>query len=449
LSNGVLNEDCILVGGGDGFVCRVDSDDPDIVYAESQDGAIMRRNLRTGEVVGVRPQPPRGQPGYRFNWNTPFILSQHNQRIFYSAGNHVCRSLKQGQEAKPISPEIARTKRGSGTALSESPLNPDVLWAGTDDGNLWVTRDGGKEWTNVLDKLLAAKDGPKGPRWVASIEASRFAQGRAYVVLDGHRSDDDDPHVYVTEDFGQKWKSLRANLPWGSTRVLREDVENGQLLYLGTEFAAWASLNRGESWAKINNNLPTVAIHELAVHPTAGEIVAATHGRSLWVLDVSALRQIKPSVVEAKAHLFKPQTAVRWRSEPSRGSPFGSGSRRFVAQNPPRGAQLYYALGKKADKIGLKIVDFTGKVVRELKVGGEPGLHQVSWDLTRLSLRLIGPRNVPFSEAVAPGMYRVVLTVDGEELAQSLRVDPDPTAPAAVITEEAGKKEKKDLGFDD
>src|SRR5262249_25644872 len=130
----------------------------------------------------------------------------------------------------------------------------------------------------------------EGPARVAAIAASAFRQGRAYVGLDGHRSDDDGPHVYVTEDFGQKWKSLRANLPWGSTRVLREDVENGQLLYLGTEFAAWASINRGESWTKINNNLPTVAIHEIAVHPTAGGIVAATHGRSLWVLDVGALR---------------------------------------------------------------------------------------------------------------------------------------------------------------
>jgi len=435
LSGGILNDDWVLIGGGDGFVCGVDPEDPDVVYGESQDGNIYRRNLRTGASASARP---RG--AHRFNWNTPFILSRHNPRIFYSAGNHVFRSLKQGENCKPISPEIPRTKRGSGTALSESPLNPDVLWAGTDDGNLWVTRDGGKEWTNVVDKLIAAKVGVKGPRWVASIEASRFEQGRAYVVLDGHRSDDDEPHVYVTEDFGEKWKSLRANLPWGSTRVLREDVDNPRLLYLGTEFAVWASINRGESWTKINSNLPTVAVHEIAVHPTAGEIVVATHGRSLWVLDVSALRQIKPSTLEEKMHLFRPQAAVRWRSEPTRGSPFGSGSRRFVGQNPPPGAQIYYVLGKKADKITLKIVDFTGKVVRELQAPGEAGFHRVSWDLTRLSLRLFGERNVPFGELVAPGMYRVVLTVNGEELVQSLRVDADPTAPPTIITEEQSEK---------
>ena len=180
-----------------------------------------------------------------------------------------------------------------------------------------------------------------------------------------------------------------------------------------------------------------------AVHPTAGEIVAATHGRSLWVLDVSALRQVKPSVLTARAHLFAPQSAVRWRREPTRGSPFGAGSRRFVGDNPPAGAQLWYALGKKADKITLKIHDFKGLVARELKVPAEPGLHRVGWDLTRLSLRPVGPRNQPFAEAVAPGMYRVVLTVDGKEYAQSVRVEADPTLPPTVVTEQPEEDEEE------
>src|SRR5262249_9023832 len=158
-----------------------------------------------------------------------------------------------------------------------------------------------------------------------------------------HRSDDDEPYVYVTEDFGQSWKSLRANLPWGSTRCLREDISNPNLLYLGTEFGAWASFNRGESWVKINSNLPTGAVHEFAQHPTAGEIVAATHGRSLWILDVTPLRQITPEVLKAPAHFFKPNTAVRWRSAPRRGGT----TRRFVGENPQPGAQLYYSLTKK------------------------------------------------------------------------------------------------------
>src|SRR5262249_29963384 len=158
----------------------------------------------------------------------------------------------------------------------------------TDDGALWVTRDGGREWKNVADKV-----GLPGPRWVSTIEASRFADGRCYVAFDAHRSDDDKPYVYVTENFGDTWKCLNANLPeFGSTRCLREDIENQNLLLCGTEFAVYASINRGGSWTKINNNLPTVAVHEFAFHPTAGEVVAATHGRSLWILDVTPLRQM-------------------------------------------------------------------------------------------------------------------------------------------------------------
>src|SRR5204863_5007966 len=146
-------------------------------------------------------------------------------------------SLNRGTELKTISPEISRTSRGTGTALAESPKNPDVLWVGTDDGNLWVTRDGGANWMNVAGKV-----GLPGPRWVATLEPSHFVEGRCYVAFDAHRSDDDNPYVYVTEDFGQTWKPIRANLPAGSTRCLREDVKNQKLLFAGTEFAAWASL---------------------------------------------------------------------------------------------------------------------------------------------------------------------------------------------------------------
>jgi photosystem II stability/assembly factor-like uncharacterized protein len=448
-NTGPMNEDWIVLGGGDGFVCRVDVNDPDAVYWEFQDGSIFRRNLRTGRSVVVRPQGPPGpdvtinwnkpflislgrnlllpflpnlvhKEPHRFNWNTPFILSSHNSHIFYSAGNFVFRSLKQGEELRPISPEITRTRVGSATALAESPRNPEVLWVGTDDGNLWVTRDGGGKWTNVSGQV-----GLPGPRWVASIECSRFAEGRAYVAFDAHRSDDDNPYLYVTEDFGQTWKSLRSNLPWGSSRVLREDVVNPDLLFVGTEFAVWGSINRGASWTKLNNNLPTVAVHELAIHSSASEMVAATHGRSLWVLDITPLRQMKAQAVTAGAYLYQPNTVVRWRTEPERHSPYGVGARHFIGQNPPPGAQLYYSLNKKADRIELKIVDYAGKTVRELKAPAEPGLHRIDWALTRSA-----------SGKVAPGMYRVLLTVDGQEQVQSLQIEPDPVVPDAVAAPE-------------
>ena len=203
----------------------------------------------------------------------------------------------------------------------------------------------------------------------------------AYVVFDGHRSNDDAPYVYVTTDYGETWKPLTAGLPTGSTRVLREDIENENLLYLGTEFAVYASIDRGATWTKINSNLPTVPVLEFAQHPTAGEIVAATHGRSLWVLDVAALRQLTSQTVKAKASLYKPNDIIRWHSEPQHSTIFGGGSRRYVGENPPFGAQLYYSLTAPAKKVRIKIQDFAGRTVRELDAGPEAGLHRVEWNL--------------------------------------------------------------------
>jgi photosystem II stability/assembly factor-like uncharacterized protein len=457
-SKGLINEDWIMVGGGDGFVCQVDPADPDLVYWEFQDGSMFRRNLRTGESLSIRPKAREGSPRqinwfapflisilnqpvvpflpnmvkedffFRFNWNTPFILSHHNSHIFYCGGNQVFRSVKQGQELRPISPEISRTRRGTATSLAESPRNPDVLYVGTDDGALWVTRDGGVTWTDIAKSV-----GLPGPRWVASIEPSRHVEGRAYVAFDAHRSDDDEPYLYVTEDFGQTWKSLRGNLPWGSTHVLREDIENPNVLYVGTEFAIWVSTDRGSSWVKLNNNLPTVAVHELAQQATTGDMVAATHGRSLWVLNVTPLRQMSAGVLRANAHVYQPASVVRWRSEPDRWSIYGTGARRFTGENPQRGAEIYYHLLKKADKLSLKILDHNGKEVRDLGAKNEPGLHKANWNLTR------------FASGIVPaGIYRVVLTVDGKEFSRDLRVEPDPAVPTAVVSPESPEKTERD-----
>jgi photosystem II stability/assembly factor-like uncharacterized protein len=461
---GPINEDWFVVSGGDGFVCRVDANDSDLVYYESQDGHMGRRHLKNNDYGYIRPKDPKNPPPYRFNWNTPFILSSHNSRIFYCGGNRVFRALNvtEGErpDLRPISEEIARTGRGTATAIAESPRDPAILWAGTDDGYLWVTRNGGITWTNVTEKV-----GLPGPRWVASIEPSRYVEGRCYVVFDAHRSDDDNPYVFVTEDYGQTWKPLHATLPWGSTRVLREDIENPDVLYLGTEFAVWASIDRGGVWTKINNNLPTVAVHELAQHPTAGEIVAATHGRSLWVLDVTALRQTKPATVKTSAALFRLATAMRWRREPDRGQPYGNGHRHFVGENPPGGAQIYYSLSAKAQKLQLQVFDYAGRLVRNLPVANEPGLHRVGWDMVSedhtgvfgaLTSMLPfagggiagseGPRQRRGPQAATPGMYRVVLTVDGHSYSQGLRLENDPAlkSPDRIADDEEEEREKEE-----
>ncbi len=442
---GPINEDWVSIFGGDGYVCRCDPSDPDLIYFEMQDGGMGRRHLKTGEVTMIRPGAGQGKggkgggkakdaPKHRFNWNTPYILSSHNPKIFYCGGDFVFKSLDRGDNLKIISPEITKTKRGSATAIAESPKNADVLWAGTDDGNLWITRDGGQKWTNVADNV-----GLPGPFWVSTIEASRFVEGRAYVCFDAHRSDDDKPYVFVTQDFGATWKNISANLhAVGSTRCLREDVSNPDLLYCGTEFSLFASIDRGQTWTRINNNLPTVAVHEIAVHPSAGEIVAATHGRSLWILDVTALRQMKPATLSEKAHLFKPNTAVRWILEPAHGKT----NRRFVGENPPFNAQIYYALTEPAKKVTFKVLDIEGQTLSQWNASGKIGLNKTAWDMTAA----INPaKEIKMDDEkkggkgkkgggggrrqAAPGEYRVVMSVDGVDHSTTLRLEGDPNSP--------------------
>ena len=466
--SGVGNSDIRYINGGDGFVCRVDPSDPDLVYGESQDGKMMRRNLRTGQSAAIGPKGAGGfgggGKGYRFNWNTPFILSNHNPHIFYCAANYVFRSVKQGADLQIISPEITRTKRGSATAIEESPKNPDVLWVGADDGAVQVTRDGGKTWTNLTDKFKLA--GLPGPRWVSSIEPSRTVAGRCYVVFDAHRSNDDEPYVYVTEDYGDTWRSLRNNLPIGSSRVLREDRVNPELLYLGTEFAIFASIDRGETWTRLNGKtLPTVAIHEIAQATTAPEIVAATHGRSLWVLDVSSLRQMTRPHFTDKATLYTPGPLTLWRLDATREGMFKTGTRAFTGTNPPRAVAIDFVLPKKVDKLSLKITDIEGKLVTELDVANhtEAGVHRITWDLSTGPLKKAGGKGFGgafggkgiagkgaggkggtgkggggkgggfggggFGPAAGAGKYRAILEIDGVEQSRVITIEGDPRQP--------------------
>lgn len=452
---GPTEADFINFNQGDGFVCQVDQDDPDTVYGSSQNGGLSRVNLKTGERAGLRPRATKGQ-AFRFNWSTPFLLSSHNQRIYYAAGNYVFRSLDRGNNLRSISPQIARTERGTASALAESPVNSDVLYVGTDDGWLWISRDGGHTWQKLNDNLKLLP----GPHWISAIEASRYVEGRVYVSFDGHRSNDDAAYILASEDLGKTWTSIRGNLPEGSVRCIREDVKNANVLYAGCEFSAFVTVDRGKNWTKLGSNLPTVAVHEFAQPRNSSEIVAATHGRSFWIVDVAAVRQVTDAVLKSQAHLFKPDTATQWSMI---GFRMTYGNKRFVGQNPTMGATISYYLGEKPKSVSLKVTDLGGRTIRDLGVRNEPGFYQSTWDM-RGTQR--GQPNQGFiarvgqqfnrSTVAEPGLYNVVLTVDGKALTQEFRIVVDPEFPNAIRAveyeeeseEERERGEKKSLDED-
>ena len=271
-----------------------------------------------------------------------------------------------------------------------------------------------------------------GPRWVSSIETSKFKKERCYITFDGHRSNDDGTHVFVTNDSGKTWQSLKGNLPEtaGSARVLREDTKNENLLFLGCEFSAWYSIDQGKTWTRIKGGLPTVAVHEFAIHDERAEIVAATHGRSLWIADISILRQMTPANLAADAHLFQPHDAIVWSRQPSRGS---SGTRKFVGTNPTRGTNVAYSLGSNARSVSLTLKDLMGDTVKTFEASTRKGFHQVRWDLTRDTAGGAGQqgRRRRFSPSVPTGKYLLMLSVDGERQQKIINVIGDPDGPAS------------------
>jgi hypothetical protein len=245
------------------------------------------------------------------------------------------------------------------------------------------------------------------------------------MTLDGHRSNDDAPYVFASENYGRTWRSIRGNLPAtaGSTRVIREDIRNENVLYLGCEFSAWVSIDRGLSWSKFAGGLPTVAVHELAIHPSAGEIVAGTHGRSLWILDATPLRQMSAKTLAADAHLYQPNSVVRWRRMPEPGS---AGTRAFSGENPTSRAQIFYSLGKDAQSVKLQVLNLQGEVLFAPEAPAKKGLHKLEWDLAIPSPSGRGRRSA------RTGDYLVRLEVDGTRQQQTLSLlnDPDYNPPA-------------------
>ncbi|MCC6418615.1 MAG: hypothetical protein IT429_10305 [Gemmataceae bacterium] len=413
-TEGITLADWYRILGSDGFQCQVDPTNPDVVYAEAQYGRPQRIQLNK-KGKSIQPAAPRGAVAYRFNWNTPLLLSVHNPRVLYVAGNHVFRSENRGDAWERISPDLTRGRPGPSkhtghtiSAFAESPRRADVLYAGSDDGRLHVTRDSGASWT----ELTANVPGVPAERWVSRLECSHHDDGTAYLALDRHRNDDRRPYLFRTTDFGKTWVPLTNGLPAeGSVYVVRESSRNRDLLFAGTEFGLFVSLDRGAHWHRLRGGMPNVAVHDLVIHPRDRELVIGTHGRSVYVMDVAPLEELTPQVAAAGAHLFPVRPALVFRPHKSSFAPGKS----YVAPNPSFGATLWVHLkAVPAQPPTLTILDRTGRAVASVKVAPRPGLQQVMWDL-----RLDVDR-----EALVPaGEYTARLQAGNVSLTRPVRVE--------------------------
>jgi photosystem II stability/assembly factor-like uncharacterized protein len=417
--DGILNSDWTNVTGGDGFYCAFDPTDPDIVYAESQGGEVHRFNLKSGAVKGLRPEPAEGQPAFRFHWNSPLIASRHTKGTMYLAGNRVFTLTESGEAWRPISPDLSAMQAdrimtsGSGAetygvvyALAESPRKAGMLWAGTDDGKLWVTEDGGTKWSDLTGSLPAATKG----QWITRVEPGWADERTAYMVVSAFRSGNYAPLVYRTADLGKSWQSLGSKLPqdWPA-RVVCEDPSNPNLLFVGTEIGLYVSFDRGLTWAPFGN-LPIVPVEDLAIQPKTHDLVIATHGRSLYVVDdISPLEQLTPAMLNASAHLFP--VAPAFGFEPLPGwSEFAGSTGAFHGANPPVGASINVWVKQfTGDTVSVTVKTASGQPVATLTAPGVPGFARVVWNLkpTKDVLTEYGGGGEKF---VAPGEYEVTLT---------------------------------------
>ncbi len=451
---------------------------PGVEGAEGAQGARgtqgARRGAQPGALAGQEAVTPQQQAGgafggrggppnvlnaspadtYRFNWNTPFMLSPHNPSIVWLGGNRLFKSYNRG-ETWVASPDLTKNIDRNTVALmgvpgdrtqlskndgvvsystiisiSESPVMPGVIWAGTDDGNVQVSRDSGMTFTEVGKAMPGLPANHQ--YWISRIEASHFDAGTAYVSVDGHRSDDIKPYLFVTRDYGQSWQSIAGNLPArGNVQVVREDPKSKDLLYAGTELGLYVSLDGGKQWQRFMNNLPTARVDDILVHPRDNDLIVATHARSLWIADdISPLQQMA-SAGSQDAVLFDIRPAVAYLSDRQRGQQTG-GQKAFVGENPPRGTMIsYYLKSAASGDVKITIADATGRLIRTLDGKKDQGINRVNWNLApqpadgRGGAGGFGGGFGAGRGALAtvdPGTYIVTLSVNGKTMTKPLTV---------------------------
>lgn len=456
------------IGFGDGFAAIVDTKDPSYAYSMSQGGYINRVDLRTGEWKSVRPQRPADGTKLRFNWNAGIASDPHQAGTIYYGSQFVHRSTDRGDTWTIISPDLTtndttKQKQAESGGLTKdvtaaenhttiltiapSPVRAGIIWVGTDDGNVQLTQDGGRTWTNVGRNIR----GVPAATWVPHVEASDRDAGTAYVVFDNHRRGDWNTYVFKSTDYGRSWTSLATPQLDGFAHTIEDDPVEPNLLFLGTEFGAWVSTDAGRSWKKWRaGGFPTVPVHEFAIHPRDHALVIGTHGRAAWVVDdIRPLRQLARDAALARKPLavFEPAPAYQYTNNIA-GPYYFPGHDRFHGENKPYGAQISYWIGgPKTDasdtaKATIEIVNAGGNVLRELKGPAKPGVQRVTWDLREKGFRMILPPDIPAEflptgPEVLPGRYTVRVNV-GSNVAEApleVRADPRREVQVAVRSE--------------
>lgn len=446
-NQGIRPRDWYNVASGDGFFTVMHPSDTLLMFAESQGGFLRRVNLAAMESAFIRPEPRPLEEGeerdLRWNWDTPVLLSAHDDQTVYVGSNVLFRSTDLGRSWTEISsdltygidrdsleimavaggePQMSRNdgqgSYGNLTAIAESPVDGQVIFTGADDGRLHVTRDGGTTWTDVTDNVEGLPD----RTYVTRIVASHDDAGTVYVAFDSHRNDDYAPYVYVSRDYGQSWRAIVDGLPRTSVNALAQHPRRADLLFVGNEVGVYFSIDGGASWVRMDNGLPNVPVDDITIHPRENDLVLGTHGRGIWIMDdITPLEELTPEVAASSAHLFGVRRATSYNPYRPQGWTPGV----WEAENPPVGARIRYRLGQDMDTVSLEIMDAMGSRIRELEAPADEGMHEVVWDLRLVEGDADGEAMDP-GPRVLPGVYLARLSAGDNiiETEVSVRLDP-------------------------